>query len=120
MVAMSIVIIPTLPQIQMVLHQESAGPVPHGICHRDEDRGGQEPPPFSPAMSPEGLWEPDGVTAPVHHHLPRGDGAGSGRPGCQHPTPHLGEGDGAGGQGWGVLAAPVPTHGGAHTLQLCT
>lgn len=62
---------------------------------------------------------------PLHRHFSRGDGAGSGRPVCLHPTPQLGEGDGVGGQGWGAWGpgAPLPTCGeqlvGAHTPQLC-
>lgn len=65
-------------------------------------QSGHELPQFPPAPSPKGLRERDVAVIPMHHHFSQGGGAGSRRPGCLHPTLHLGEGDGVGGQGWGV------------------
>lgn len=81
MVAISILIIPTLSQIRTVLHQESTGPVPHGICHRGEDHGGHELPQFPPATSAEGSgmgsWPLCIITCPREMEQAAGDWAAS-------------------------------------------
>ena len=123
--AMSILVIPILPQIRTVLPQESAGPVPHGICHRDGDKVAVNCPGFLLPRPQKGcgsgmwLWSLCTTTSPREMEQAAGDLAACIPPRTwERVMGWEGRTGGCGGPG-----APVPTHGeqlvGAHALQLC-